>query len=216
MLYFFLLYFACFIFRVAFFLSYFCVLRVLCVNRTPVRVVYLNHEVVVLQPRSVNTTHLGSVTIVTTFILTSPAPLVLTVSGYLCYLLLLPPPHNNIFFIIIPLCSTRYPPPLPAQNSVHLNVSHSCHPPASAACLYAPRHMPASAAISHVHSPPLFCPWPAPRSLSSPGGFACSGDLCFPCVSASHYLYVSPTPGIFLCFIMLYFLVLYILCVGLK
>ena len=72
--------------------------------------------------------------------------------------------------VVSPLCHTRSPPPLLAQNSVYPDVSHNLHPPASAACRCAPRRVPASTAISWIRLPPLFRPWPSPRSLSAPVG----------------------------------------------
>ena len=74
---------------------------------------------------------------------------------------------------------TRSPPPLPLRSIVHLSVAHSRHLPASAACICSPRRIPASSAVSRVHSAPLFRPCPSPRSMSSPGGFARRGSLCF-------------------------------------
>ena len=74
--------------------------------------------------------------------------------------------------------STRYPPPFPVRIVSHLDVA--CprpRPPASAARPFAPRRMPASAAVPVPVRSPLCRPWPAPRYLSSPGGFSRSGSL---------------------------------------
>ena len=77
--------------------------------------------------------------------------------------------HKKPFIVAAPLCHTLYPPPNPERCAFHLKVSHT-HPPASAACLYAPRRMPASASVSRFNCPPHFRPRPASRSLLSPGG----------------------------------------------
>ena len=70
--------------------------------------------------------------------------------------------------VVAPLSYTYSPPPLLAQNTVHLNVTHPPPPPASAAhsepyaaCLCLPSYPAAFA--------PHFQPHPAPRSLSAPG-----------------------------------------------
>ena len=54
------------------------------------------------------------------------------------------------------------------------------HLPDSAARLYTPRRIPASDTVSCFHSPPLFCPWPAPRFLLAPGVISCRGALRIP------------------------------------
>ena len=164
--------------------------------RPPVRAVRQNQEVVVFQPCTGTAMDLGSVTIIVTIILASSAPPVSTVSGSFYFL---PPsyhpPHQQPFVVAAPfsVCSTRSPPPLPVWNTVHLNVAHTRHPPASAACLCALIRMSASAAVYLVRSPPLFCPWPAPRSLSSPGGFTHRGSFYIHCASASPSLCSDPT-----------------------
>ena len=139
--------------------------------RPPVRTVCPNHEVVVFQPRTVTATSLGSGAMLNNFILAPTAPPVSTVSGsVLIPFSILPPPHQYPFFVVASLCRTRSPPPLPARNAFHLDISHTRHPPASAASLCAPRRVPASVAVSRVRSPPLCCLRRAPRSLLAPGG----------------------------------------------
>ena len=83
-------------------------------------------------------------------------------------------PHQQPFVVVTPSCTptshllswsgefSTWPSPTPA--------THSCHPLASAICLYTPHHVPASAAVSRVRLPPLCLPRPSPRSLSAPEG----------------------------------------------
>ena len=83
----------------------------------------------------------------------------------------LPPPtspsssavrHRNTYIY------TRSPPPILARGVVHLAVAHALHPPASVACLCAPRCVPVSAVVSYV------CLSPYPFStLSLHSGTCC-------------------------------------------
>ena len=114
-----------------------------------------------------------------------------------------PPPHTHkqLFFVVTPLCSTCSPPPLPARIAMYLDVSHTFHPPASAACLCNPRRVPASAAVSCICLPTLCRPRPAPRYLFPPWWFTRHEDLCFHSVSTSPSVCVSSSPGIFWYFV---------------
>ena len=73
-------------------------------------------------------------------------------------------PPSVAFNIASPLSLTRFPNPIPVWYVVHLEFYPTCHLPASATRLCAPRRVPDSAALSRVHSPPLtalgLCPGP--------------------------------------------------------
>ena len=80
-------------------------------------------------------------------------------------------PPSGAFNVASPLSLARSPRPLLAWIIVHLDFVPTCHQPASAACLCAPRRMPASASVSRVYLPPLaalrLCPCPC-WSLGGP------------------------------------------------
>ena len=167
-------------------------------NHPRVLAVCLNHELVVFQPLTGNDLDLGSIASYK-FYFGPPAPPISTVFLDLCIFLIHPTAHLSVTVHrrITSLCCTFSPPPLLELNSFHLYSIHTLHPPASAARLCASRHMPASSAFSRVRLSPLFRPWPAPRSLFSPGKFDFRGSLRLTCDPASTSLYFSLTPVIF-------------------
>ena len=65
-------------------------------------------------------------------------------------------PPSVLVVVLSPLCHTLSPPHFPEQNAFCLYVSHTCHPPASIACIFALRCIPVSSDISCVCSPPSF------------------------------------------------------------
>ena len=113
------------------------------------------------------------------------------------------PAPVTIFRCIISLCCTRSPPPRLSKNAVRPNVVYTRHPPASAAWLCTPRHVPEFSDVSRVCSSHICRSRPAPRPLLDPGGFTHCGSLGLPCTSASPSMCYVPTPclciiGIFL------------------
>ena len=82
-----------------------------------------------------------------------------------------------------------------------MDVARTRHPSASATCLCAPHRMPTSVAVScdcvHPPPPPLCLTWPAPRSLSAPGGFVCCRSLRLSCAPNSSSLSDPLNPRIF-------------------
>ena len=137
----------------------------------PVSEVCPNYEVVGLQHWTMNPPHLGSVNIFKLKLALLPH-LFLT---FVWIFILTPPSYSPPICIrslySYSLICTCYPPPLPAQSAAHLDISRTCHPSASAACLCAPVRMTASAVFHMTMRPPLFRTRPAPISLSSPGVF---------------------------------------------
>ena len=128
-------------------------------NRSPVWAILLNYEVVQFQAsvRGCYVLRLFRL-LLTNFILPLPPYL----SQPFLYLSIFPPPPTAPTSAAICRCNTywytRSPPPIPEQSNVHLAVAHAYHPPASVARIYAPLHVPASATVSRVHSPPSFPP----------------------------------------------------------
>ena len=80
--------------------------------------------------------------------------------------------HCNITSLLI-----QDKPPTYSTGMVHCPpvLRPPRHQSASATHLCAMRHMTASDAVSCVRSYPYFCPWPATRSLSAPGGAPATG-----------------------------------------
>ena len=101
----------------------------------PVRVMCLNHDVVVLQPWSETALDLGSVANYTSY---SNPPL-LPVSTSFLDIFIYPfypnAPPSVLLFVVSLLSCTCSPTTLPARRAVHLDVDRSVHPPASAACI---------------------------------------------------------------------------------
>ena len=97
--------------------------------------------------------------------------------------------------------------PLTISSPVAERCPPGRHPHPSPASLWrllcAPLRTPATVDFSCACSPPIFRPWPAPRYLLSPRGFARCGDLRLPCVYASTSLCVSLSTGILWCFVSL-------------
>ena len=78
------------------------------------------------------------------------------------------------------LIFTRSAPPFLLQSTAQLDVAGPCLCrclPNSANCPCSPISVRASGAIPVTVCSPLCQPRPAPRSLSSPGGFSCRGSL---------------------------------------
>ena len=114
--------------------SLLCVCVCVTVHRSVWCVVCLNHEVVVFQSQTGTDPDLGSVASYN-FYSSPPTPPVsfvfLDISISLFHFT--SPPLVTVRFRITSLFCTRSPPPLPAQNDVHLDVVHTCHPPPSLA-----------------------------------------------------------------------------------
>ena len=122
-----------------------------CVNRPSVWAVCPNHEVVVFQPRTVTATYSGSVYIVLKNYSNSSRPAY--INRFWIFLFPPPPtapPHHKPLVVVTFLCSTRSPPPLLERNAVHLEFSHTRHPPASAAYICAQSRVPMYATISRI------------------------------------------------------------------
>ena len=126
-----------------------------------------------------------------------PPYLFLPFSGSLFSLLLPTAPPSVAVHCGIPLyVFTRSPPPLPEQSAAHMEVTHTRHPPPSAARPCTTRRVPASPAVTVTVYPPLFRPQPFPSSLSDPGRFSHHGSLRLPCSLASPSLISLPNIGI--------------------
>ena len=147
------------------------------VFRPPVSEVCPDYEVVVFQPRTVISPHLGSRRLTVHFILTLLLHLFL-----LSFLDHLFPPLSYLLPIRSRLSSrssrfTLSPSLLPLRSAAHLGAALTRHPP-PATC-HPPLLVPApcTACLCLPLFPvtvcyPLFCHWLTPRSLSAPGGFA--------------------------------------------
>ena len=136
---------------------------------TPDCVVCPNHEVVVLQTRIGIDPYLGSVANYTSYS-NPPAPPVSTnFLDILFFPSILPLPPLLAFKVVAPFSCTRSPPPLMARSAVHLDVACTHLLPASTTRPCAPRRMREPATVSRLWDLPLPLPWPAFRSLSSPG-----------------------------------------------
>ena len=122
-----------------------CVCVCLC-NRPTALAMCSNNEVEVFQNCTRTALRSGSVASYN-FILALPPHLIQPFFWIFLFLSsILPPPQSiSVCCRITSLCCTRSPSPLPARNSVHLDVVHTRHHPASAAQLCALRRMPASA-----------------------------------------------------------------------
>ena len=124
----------------------------------PVRAVCQYHEVVVLHPFTGNTLDLGSIANYT-FYSSPPDPPVSTVFLDLFIYPLYPTAPPSVAFVTIaPLSCICPPPPLLARNAVHLEFVSTRHPPAYADQLCTLSCVPASSAVSRVHSNPIFRP----------------------------------------------------------
>ena len=136
-----------------------------------------NYEVVVLQPQTLTTLHLGYCRLTLHFNISVP-PHILLLSFMehsfpsCSYRLTI-----RSLLLSKPYPLSRYPPPLPVQSSYHLGVALTRHPPASAARLCAPRRVPAYAVVPSLVCSPLFLHRPATKFLSAPGGVAHSRSL---------------------------------------
>ena len=107
-----------------------------------------------------------------TFYYNSPAPPISTNYMDMFISPLYPTSPQSVAFVLVaPLSCNRSPPPLPEQSAVHLDVTHTHHPPASTSLIYAPHRVPASVLCPVNVLPPPFCLWPDPRFLSAPGWF---------------------------------------------
>ena len=110
------------------------------------------------QPRTCAAPDLGSVTNYT-FHSNSPTPLVLTnFMDILISPLYNPAPPSVASVFLHPLSCTRSLPTLPAQISVHLDVPHTRHPPASASRLWASHRVSASTLYPVIVTPPPLLP----------------------------------------------------------
>ena len=156
-----------------------------------------------LQLQTGTSPDLGSVASITHFILALPPHLFQPFFWIALFnSSILPPPSSvTVRCRITSIYFTHYPHTILALNTIHLNVVHTRQPPAPPSQLCTPLRVPASAAVSRVRLSPLFRPQPAPRSLSSPGGFICCGYLCLLCASTPPSLCSDTTPGIFWLFI---------------
>ena len=143
----------------------------------PIHLVCLNNEVVVFRSRTGTAPNLGSVADYN-FYSNYPAPPVsadfLGIFIFPLYLTSLP---SVAFVVVAPLSCTHYPPPSGAKRHPHGSclhpppvILHRSSMPLCAACLRLP---PFSLTVSL----PLIPHRLDPRSLSSPGGFACCGSL---------------------------------------
>ena len=86
-----------------------------------------------------------------------------------------------------PINFIRSLPPLPIGSAAHLDAACTCRPLASTARPCAPRHVPVSAVFPVLVRSPLYCPRPAPRSLSSPGCFTRFRSLRVPAKYSPSY-----------------------------
>ena len=129
-------------------------------NRPPVREACHNYEVVVFQPQTVTPPHLGSVSIsYNIYIYSSQPTLFYHFSGSSFSFIHPTAPPSSAVHCQIPLSfCIRSPPSLPAQSAAHLDFSLTPHPPASAACLCALCHMPASSNVFCDCGAPLLPP----------------------------------------------------------
>ena len=141
-------------------------------NRPPVREVCPNYDLVVFQPRTVNLPHIGSVAYCYTFKLGLPHQRFLhRFPNRYFPSSVLSPPHPYPFIVEALPLFTRFPPPLPVWSAPTwaLPIPTNRQPP-----LLVPT--PHSACLHLSPFPvmvrsPLFRPWPAPKYMSSPGGF---------------------------------------------
>ena len=119
------------------------------------------------QPRSRNDTVLDSVSSDYNLFY-NPAPPILAI----LWIILFTPPFYRTpsvaVLVVAPLFHTLPPPPFLVRNYLHLDVTHTLYPPpstlhlpASTARLCAPSRVPASAALSRVHLPPVCPPFSA-------------------------------------------------------
>ena len=120
-----------------------------CVILPQLHLMCSNNGVVLLQPMKGTNPYLWSVVSITPFILACPPHLFQPFFWIALFTssILSPPPSVTVYLRINCLCCTHYPLPLPARNAIHLGVFHTLDPTASAARLFYPRHMPASAAV---------------------------------------------------------------------
>ena len=153
--------------------------------------VCMNYEVAMLQPRKGKYPDLGSIAIITLLTIL-PTPSVTTMFWIFIY-----PPVPTSYHpppICTYLCCTLfYLPNYPGSGaSVHLDDTPTLRPPTLIPLipslvilnllprfLLPPgvlRRMPVTS-VSLVHSPPILCPIPATRSLSSPRGSPFQGPL---------------------------------------
>ena len=102
----------------------------------PVRAVFLNHEVAVLQPQTGNALDLGPIAIIKTFILVFPCPTHFNRFKDLSFFTstIIPPPHQSPFIVVAYLYVAPASPTLLSLSKVaiHLDDTHTRHPPASA------------------------------------------------------------------------------------
>ena len=86
-----------------------------------------------------------------------PAPPVSTILWIFIFpsSILLPPLSVTVRCRITSICCNRSKHPLPARNSVHLDVNHTLHLPASTARLCSLCRVPSSSVVSRVRSSPL-------------------------------------------------------------
>ena len=113
-----------------------------------------------------------------TFYYNSPAPPVSTNLLNLFIYSLYPTASQSVaFFLVAPISCTSYPHPILSQSAFHLDVTHTHHPSSSASCICALHRVTASVPCHVNVISPLFCPWPALRSLSAPGGLSHHGYL---------------------------------------
>ena len=145
-------------------------------NRPPVREVCPNYEVVVFQPQIVTPLHLRSVAYHCTFKLGLPPHLFLLFSESFFSLLLPTTSPSIAIHWWSPLCF--HPLPTSSLGLKRCLLVHHPHPPPASIRRSSLRPAPCALCLCLYLFPfmvrsPLFRPWPALRSLSSPGCFAC-------------------------------------------
>ena len=157
-----------------------------------------NHEVVVFQPQTGTDPYLVSVANYISYS-NPPSP---PVSNNFMDILISPyptTPPSVAFYVVAPLSCNRYPSHLLDQITVHLDVACTRIPPASAARPCAPRRVPASANVSFLYTPFLFCPRPDLRSLLDPWGvrpLRVPTRLCVPTSSSWLLLHILSYSGV--------------------
>ena len=147
----------------------------------PVHEVCPNYKVVVFQPWTLNTPHLGSCRLTLHFNLA-----LLPHLSLLFFLEHLFPPfpyrlHIRSMSLSNTSCFTCPPQPLLVQSAACLGVALIRHPPASSACPCALRSVPTYAAFPVSVRSLLCLPHPEPRYLSSPGVLPITGPYASLC-----------------------------------